>query len=233
MSNNRKNSKTAGSTVRQEVKVLIPKTEGQANFIRTIAENDVTICNGWPGTGKTHVSVGMAVQYLLDKSREIEKIVITRPLTPCGPGMGHLPGDIEAKTDPYKGPILDALKYFLPPLKYSTYIDNKTIEFMPLETMRGANLHNSFVIMDEMQNCTYKQLEMFITRIGENSKYIISGDLRQSDLDNFRFNNSEDLKNRFINKLKGGEGIGYCELSMNDIVRSGIAREIIMRLYND
>ena len=230
MSNNRRNNKAAGTTPKQEIKPLIPKTEGQANFIRTIAENDFIICNGVAGSGKTFLSVGMAVQYLLDKSREIEKIVMTRPLAACGPGMGHLPGDIEAKTDPFTKPVMDALRYFLPPLRLQTYLDNETIKFEPMETMRGANFHNSFVIMDEMQNCSYAQLKMFATRIGENTKYIISGDLRQSDLDNWRFNNSQDIQERFIDSLIPAPGVGYCELGIDDIVRSGIAREIIMRL---
>jgi phosphate starvation-inducible PhoH-like protein len=209
---------------------LYPKTRGQAEFIRTIAENELTICIAPAGTGKTHISVGMACEYLQDKDRGISKIIITRPLIQCGPGMGHLPGTVEAKADPFMGPIFDALDYFLTPDRAQAYLKNGTIKVVPLEIMRGANMHNTFVILDEMQNCSYMQLKMFATRLGENSKCIISGDLKQSDLDKRNFNNSQIIQENFIDKLKGADSIGYCELGIDDIVRSGISRTCITRL---
>jgi phosphate starvation-inducible PhoH-like protein len=144
--------------------------------------------------------------------------------------MGHLPGTVEAKADPFMGPVLDALDYFLTPERALAYLKNGTIKVVPLEIMRGANMHNTFVILDEMQNCSYMQLKMFVTRLGENSKCIISGDLKQSDLDKHNFSNSSIIQDRFIDSLKGGESIGYCELGINDIVRSGISKTCIMRL---
>lgn len=211
---------------------LIPKTKGQAEFIRTIAENELTICKAPAGVGKTFISVGMACQYLMDGESGVKRIVITRPLVQCGPGMGYLPGDLEAKASPFMRPLFDALNYFLTPDKAKYYLANNTIEIVPLEIMRGDNLHNSFVILDEMQNCSYKQLEMFATRLGENSKTVISGDLRQSDLDKYNFSNSETIQTRFIDKLVGSEGIGYCELGFEDIVRSGLAKTIIIKLFS-
>jgi len=183
-------------------------------------------------THNTHVSIGMACDYLMRGSQNggVDRIVISKPLAQCGPGVGHLPGTIQAKADPFMGPILDALHHFLGEQKTKDFISKGMIQIVPLEVMRGTNLHNTFVILDEMQNCTYLQLKMFATRLGNDSKCVISGDLRQSDLDRYNFSNSDILQARFIDKLKGKPDIGYCELGIEDIVRSGIAKTIITSL---
>jgi phosphate starvation-inducible PhoH-like protein len=233
----RKKPQTSGRTTKGKApqekpkgNSLLPKTRGQAEFIRTIAENELTICIAPAGTGKTHISVGMACEYLDRPDSGITKIIVSRPLIQCGPGMGHLPGTVEAKADPFMGPVLDALNYFLTPDRAQTLLKNGTITIVPLEIMRGSNMHNTFVILDEMQNCSYHQLKMFVTRLGENSKCVVSGDLRQSDLDKRNFSNSDVIQEYFIDKLVGAPSIGYCELGIDDIVRSGISRTCIMRL---
>ena len=204
--------------------VLEPKTSGQADFIRTIAENDLTICDAIAGTGKTTISVGMACSYFLDG--KVEKIILCRPLAQCGPGAGFLPGTIETKSLPFMHPMMDALDMFLGDSVHR-YISEKKIIISPLETLRGGNLHNSFIILDEMQNASYSQLKMLGPRIGKFSKAVFVGDMSQSDVDNFRFNNTADIQKNFFDRLKGQNGtIGFSTLGPEDIIRSRLAKII-------
>lgn len=200
----------------------------EAQCIYVDSEDHLYLTDNFIVTHNTHISVGMACEYLQDG--KIDRIVVTRPLVQCGPGMGHLPGTAEAKADPFMRPVLDALNYFLTPDVAKKYITNKMIEIIPIEVMRGDNFHNAFIILDEMQNCSYMQLKMFATRLGDTSKCVISGDLRQSDLDKSNFSNSDVIKTRFIEALHGGKDIGFCELGIEDIVRGGITKTIVTRL---
>lgn len=200
---------------------LKPRTENQKEYIRTAAENTITFCQGLAGSGKTHIAIGMALEYLLDD--KVKKIIITRPILEAGEKIGYLPGSAEEKLHPYLLPILDEINYFISPAQYATLRLNNKIEVIPLGLMRGRNFHNCFIVADECQNASYEQLKMLITRIGQNSKMILTGDVKQSDL-------GRHLQGGFagmINALKNIEGIGYSELYASDIVRNPIIARIL------
>jgi len=206
-------------------KKLKPKTKNQSEYIRSIAECDVTICTGPAGSGKTSVSVGMACEYLV--GNKVEKIIITRPVVETGTrGLGFLPGTFSEKMHPYLVPILDEMKLYMNPTDISKHRNSGEIEICPLEYMRGRNFHNCFMILDESQNITHEQLKMFLTRIGQNSKAVVNGDVRQSDLpQNLRGALTDCAK-----KLEGLEGVGIITLDETDIVRSNIISKILDRL---
>ena len=205
-------------------KTLKPKTENQASYIRDMAESDLTFCSGPAGSGKTSVAVGLGCEYLLDQ--KVEKIIVTRPVVETGKGLGHLPGTLIEKINPYLIPILEEMNLYLTKMAVESYRSNNIIELCPLEYMRGRNFHNSFMILDEAQNATFEQIKMFITRIGRGSKAIINGDLHQSDLKN---GDTGGLK-VCMNKLRGLEGVSICELQYSDIIRNDIISKILMRL---
>lgn len=201
------------------------KTKGQANYIRTIVENDITFCHGLPGTGKTACAVGLAVQYLV--RNQIQKIVITRPIVAASvKPLGALPGGVREKIDPYLMPIFDELEAYLGKMKVSQLIREGIIVIAPLELMRGSNFHDAFIILDEAQNCTPAQLKMFVTRIGQNSKMVVNGDTEQCDL---KYDESGALS-KFIEKLSKVEGVGVAELTAADIQRSAIIGRILTAL---
>jgi len=206
-------------------KKLKPKTKNQSEYIRSIAECDVTICTGPAGSGKTSVSVGMACEYLA--GNKVEKIIITRPVVETSArGLGFLPGTFSEKMHPYLVPILDEMKLYMNPTDISKHRNSGEIEICPLEYMRGRNFHNCFMILDESQNITHEQLKMFLTRIGQNSKAVVNGDVRQSDLpQNLRGALTDCAK-----KLEGLEGVGIITLDETDIVRSNIISKILDRL---
>ena len=206
-------------------KKLKPKTKNQSEYIRSIAECDVTICTGPAGSGKTSVSVGMACEYLV--GNKVEKIIITRPVVETSArGLGFLPGTFSEKMHPYLVPILDEMKLYMNPTDISKHRNSGEIEICPLEYMRGRNFHNCFMILDESQNITHEQLKMFLTRIGQNSKAVVNGDVRQSDLpQNLRGALTDCAK-----KLEGLEGVGIITLDETDIVRSNIISKILDRL---
>jgi len=206
-------------------KKLKPKTKNQSEYIRSIAECDVTICTGPAGSGKTSVSVGMACEYLV--GNKVEKIIITRPVVETGTrGLGFLPGTFSEKMHPYLVPILDEMKLYMNHTDISKHRNSGEIEICPLEYMRGRNFHNCFMILDESQNITHEQLKMFLTRIGQNSKAVVNGDVRQSDLpQNLRGALTDCAK-----KLEGLEGVGIITLDETDIVRSNIISKILDRL---
>ncbi len=205
---------------------LKPRSKNQQEYIRTIAENTVTFCQGLAGSGKTHIAIGMALEYLLDE--KVKRIVITRPVIEAGEKIGYLPGTAEEKLHPYLLPILDEINYFISPAQYVSLKTNNRIEVVPLGLMRGRNFHNCFIVADECQNASYEQLKMLLTRVGQNSKLVMTGDIGQSDLMRHLQGGFIDL----IHALDGLEGIGFAKLESSDIVRNPIIASILARLDN-
>lgn len=201
-----------------------PRTINQKRYIQTIDENIITFCQGVPGSGKTHIAIGMALEYLL--GNKVEKIVITRPVVEAGERLGFLPGTAEDKLYPYLLPLFDEINHFLQIQHYGRLKSARQIEIVPLGLMRGRNFHNSFIIADECQNASYDQLKMLLTRIGMESKMVLTGDVAQSDLQKINQGGFIEL----INRLSGIEGIGFSVLDATDIVRNPIIASIISRL---
>lgn len=203
---------------------LKPRSENQKEYIRSIAENTITFCQGKPGSGKTHIAVGLALEYLLED--KVNKIILTRPVVEAGEKIGYLPGDANTKLFPYLLPIEDEINYFIGPgLNASLKLNNK-IEIVPLGFMRGRNFHNSFIVADECQNASYEQLKMLLTRIGQNSKMVLTGDVQQSDLARHLQGGFCDL----IQTLDKTNGIGISTLTDIDIVRNPIISKILSKL---
>jgi len=192
------------------------RSPNQKKILRSIKSNDITLCSGPAGSGKTHLSVGAAVEYL--RKGSVEKIVITRPIVQAGERIGYLPGTAEQKLDPYLYPVFDEFSYFLNQSDILTLKEDKKIEVVPLALMRGRNFHRSFIIGDEMQNATREQMRMFVTRMGMESKLVISGDPTQSDLP-YDKRGGLDF---FLERLSFTDGIGVCKLEKEDIVRNAI-----------
>lgn len=220
--NGRNNKKSKKEKNAPKLNVLEAKTENQKNYIRSIIENDVTFCTGPSGTGKSFIAAGIASSRLLKD--DVETIIVTRPLVCTGKDIGSLPGELNDKIKPYLAPMEENLKYFLGRDKFGLYFNTRRIRFEPLETMRGATFHNSYMILDEAQNCTMEQIKMFITRMGENSKVIINGDTKQTDL--YR----DSGLYYCLDKLTGINGVGICSLGYNDIQRNGIIGRILNAL---
>jgi phosphate starvation-inducible PhoH-like protein len=203
---------------------LKPRTENQKEYIRSIVENTITFCQGSAGSGKTHCAVGLALEYLLED--KIKKIIITRPVVEAGEKIGYLPGKYEEKLFPYLLPIEDEINYFIGQALNTTLKLNNKIEIVPLGFMRGRNFHDSFIVADECQNASYEQLKMLLTRIGQNSKMVLTGDVSQSDL-------ARHLQGGFyemITNLANVEGIGISTLTDNDIIRNPIIAKILAKL---
>ena len=205
---------------------LKPRSINQKEYIRTVAENTVTFCQGVAGSGKTHIAVGMALEYLLDD--KVEKIVITRPVVEAGERLGFLPGTAEEKLHPYLLPLYDEINHFLHIQHYSKLKSNKQLQVVPLGLMRGRSFHNAFIVADECQNASYDQLKMLLTRIGMDSKMVLTGDVAQSDLQKIQQGGFTKLTDR----LQDIEGIGFSELYATDIVRNPIIASIVHRLSN-
>ena len=203
---------------------LKPRTINQKNYIRTVAENTITFCQGVPGSGKTHIAIGMALEYLIDD--KVERIVITRPVVEAGERLGFLPGSAEDKLHPYLLPLFDEINYFLQMQHYAKLKVGKRIEVVPLGLMRGRSFHNAFIVADECQNASYDQLKMLLTRIGMDSKMILTGDVAQSDL---QFDRQGGFL-RLMQVLDGVDGLGIAELESTDIVRNEIISRVISRL---
>jgi phosphate starvation-inducible PhoH-like protein len=205
---------------------LKPRSENQKQYIRDIAENVITFCQGVAGSGKTHIAVGMALEYLLDD--KVKKIIITRPVVESGEKIGYLPGTAEEKLHPYLLPLLDEVNHFIPSAKYTSLKTNNKIEIVPLGLMRGRNFHNAFIVADECQNASYDQLKMLLTRIGTNSKMVLTGDVSQSDLHRHMQGGFWSM----TDALADIEGIAVAKLEVSDIVRNPIIGKIIGRLDN-
>jgi phosphate starvation-inducible PhoH-like protein len=205
---------------------IVPKTKNQKKLVDTIKKKDLVFVIGPAGTGKTYVSVAMAVKAL--KDRDVKKIIITRPAVEAGENLGFLPGDLKEKIDPYLRPVYDALNDMIPSEKLKYYKENGTIEIAPLAYMRGRTLNNAFILLDEAQNTTPMQIKMFLTRMGPNSKMIITGDLTQIDLPSKQQSGLvESLK-----ILKDVKGIGFMELDGKDVIRHKLVRDIIKAYEN-
>lgn len=200
---------------------LKPRSINQKDYIRTIAENTITFCQGLAGTGKTHIAIGMALEYLSEG--KIKKIIITRPVIEAGEKIGYLPGTAEEKIHPYLLPILDEINYFIPIQHYTRLKSNNLIEVVPLGLMRGRSFHDAFIVADECQNATYEQLKMLLTRIGQNSKMVLTGDIKQSDLNRQMQGGLQII----TNILKNNEGIGFTSLESADIIRNPIIADIM------
>jgi phosphate starvation-inducible PhoH-like protein len=203
---------------------LKPRSENQKEYIRTIAESTITFCQGLAGSGKTHIAIGMALEYLLEN--KVNRIIITRPVLEAGEKIGYLPGTAEEKLHPYLLPIIDEINYFISHAQYASLKLNNKIEVVPLGLMRGRNFHNCFIVADECQNASYEQLKMLLTRVGTQSKLVLTGDIGQSDLSRHLQGGFIDL----INALDGVEGIGNSKLESSDIVRNPIIAKILSRL---
>ncbi|MCR4341069.1 MAG: PhoH family protein [Gemmatimonadaceae bacterium] len=208
-------------------KIIRPKTRGQNEYLRLIMDNDIVIGIGPAGTGKTYLAVAAAVDALSKK--RVRRIVLARPAVEAGESLGFLPGDMQAKVDPYLRPLYDALEDMMPQERVVKALETRTIEIAPLAYMRGRTLSDAFVILDEAQNATNAQMKMFLTRLGVNSKTVITGDKTQIDLQ--RREESGLLQVERI--LPGIEGIGFHYLDDADVVRHRLVREIIKAYADD
>ncbi len=202
--------------------VLEAKTENQKIYIRSIVENDVVFCTGPSGSGKSFIAAGIAAQKLLKD--DIDTIIVTRPLVCTGRDLGSLPGELNDKIKPYLQPMEENLRYFLGRDKFGMYFNQRRIRFEPLETMRGSTFHDSYMILDEAQNCTLEQIKMFVTRMGKHSKALINGDNKQTDISR---NSGLDF---CIERLSKVEGVGISKLEYHDIQRNGIIGAVLYAL---
>lgn len=201
--------------------IIRAKTPGQKEYVRQVRKSDIVFAIGPAGTGKTYLAVAMAVAAL--KNREITKIVLARPAVEAGESLGFLPGDLKEKVDPYLRPLYDALDEMIPPDKLKTYIERRVIEVVPLAYMRGRTLNNSFVILDEAQNASSMQMKMFLTRLGANSKAIITGDITQIDLPVKTVSGLVQIQ-EILNKV---DGVAFCYFDRNDVFRHRLVKDII------
>ena len=197
------------------------RSKGQEDYINKVRNNDIVFSVGPAGTGKTYLAVAFAVSAL--ENREIDRIVLCRPAVEAGENLGFLPGDLKEKVDPYLTPLYDALRSMMPSTRLKPLLSNNTIEIIPLAYMRGRTLNNAFMILDEAQNATTTQMKMFLTRLGVNSKTIITGDVTQVDLPK----KSESGLIQVIELLKKIDGIEFCMLSPSDVVRHKLVKDII------
>ncbi|MDQ3388247.1 MAG: PhoH family protein [Gemmatimonadota bacterium] len=202
-------------------KAISPKSAGQKEYLQAIEENDIVIGIGPAGTGKTYLAVAMAVDALLGK--RVKRIVLARPAVEAGENLGFLPGDLQDKVDPYLRPLYDALEDMMPAERLKRALESRSIEIAPLAYMRGRTLQDAFVILDEAQNATGAQMKMFLTRLGLNSRAVITGDRTQIDL--LRKEDSGLLQVEHI--LKGIEGIAFTYLQPTDVIRHRLVRDII------
>jgi phosphate starvation-inducible PhoH-like protein len=197
------------------------KTANQQKLVQLVKDNDLVFALGPAGTGKTYISVALAVRAL--KNKQVRKIIITRPAVEAGENLGFLPGDLKEKIDPYLRPIYDALHDMIPFEKLGYYMEREIIEIAPLAYMRGRTLNNAFILLDEAQNTTPMQMKMFLTRMGPESKMIVTGDTTQVDLPTKQ---SSGLK-QAVRILKDVADIGFVELNEKDVVRHRLVRNII------
>ena len=225
----------SGETTDGDIRIILPglrrviqaKTAGQRDYLQAIARHDIVIGIGPAGTGKTYLAVAAAVDSLSRK--RVRRIVLARPAVEAGESLGFLPGDLHEKVDPYLRPLYDALEDMMPRDRVQKAIDSRTIEIAPLAYMRGRTLSDAFVILDEAQNATGMQMKMFLTRLGVNSRAVITGDKTQIDLAN-----REDSGLLQVERiLPGIEGIAFCYLGDTDVVRHRLVRDIIRAYAED
>ena len=216
----------AAVTMMESGRHLRPRTDGQGRYVQAMKAHDMVICVGPAGTGKTYLAVGMAVSLL--RSGQVKKIVLVRPAVEAGERLGFLPGDLAAKVNPYLRPLFDALNDIMEPEQVRKYMDNDVIEIAPLAYMRGRTLNNSVIIMDEAQNATVPQTKMFLTRMGNNSRVVVTGDLTQTDLPKTIPSGLADA----VQRLKDVEGLSIVYLDESDIVRNPLVSRIV-KAYED
>ena len=197
------------------------KTLGQKKYCEAIKNNTITFGVGPAGTGKTYLAVAMAVTAF--RAKEVSKIILTRPAVEAGEKLGFLPGDLQSKVDPYLRPLYDALFEMLGAENFQKYQERGTVEVAPLAYMRGRTLDDSFIILDEAQNTTPEQMKMFLTRLGFNSKMVVTGDITQIDLPTGK---KSGLK-RVLRILKNVDDIEICRFTQKDVVRHRLVQEII------
>ena len=219
MSSRKKNNNNHQTHLKQNH--LTAKTPNQKEYIQSIKENQVVICSGPAGTGKTHIATSMAIMGLIKE--KYEKVIITRPMVQAGEDTGYLPGNIREKTAPYLRPIFDELLCYISNSDIATLMNSGQIEICPLAYMRGRNFHHCFIVADECQNASEKQLMMLLTRIGKGSKIVLTGDDSQSDLPH---RNQGGLI-ACNNGLSGVDGVGIVKLTTCDIVREPIVERIV------
>ncbi len=201
--------------------VVRARTPNQLRMVQSSYKNDLVFAVGPAGTGKTYTAVALAVRAM--KNKEVRKIILTRPAVEAGENLGFLPGDLKEKLDPYLQPLYDALFDMLPSDKLTSYLENKIIEVAPLAFMRGRTLNNAFVILDEAQNTTEGQMKMFLTRMGSSAKFIVTGDMTQTDLP---FKQASGLT-QAVKIFKDVPGIDTIFLDVNDVVRHKLVRKIL------
>ena len=202
-------------------RIIKAKTVNQYKLVEASVENDLVFAVGPAGTGKTYTAVALAVRAL--KNREVRRIIMTRPAVEAGENLGFLPGDLKEKLDPYLQPLYDALRDMLPKEKLEYFLENKIIEIAPLAFMRGRTLDDAFVILDESQNTTTSQMKMFLTRMGENARFIITGDASQIDLPKHQKSGLKEA----LSKLEGLKSIGIVTLDGRDVIRHPLVKQII------
>ena len=202
-------------------KIIRPQTQNQVKLVEMMRNNDMVFAVGPAGTGKTYVGVALAVKAL--KEKQVRRIILTRPAVEAGENLGFLPGDLKEKLDPYMQPLYDALRDMIPTEKLNAFIEAGIIEIAPLAFMRGRTLDNAFVILDEAQNTTHAQMKMFLTRMGRNAKFMITGDPGQIDLPR---KVSSGLKEAML-ILQNVQGIAFLHLDDKDVVRHPLVRSII------
>ena len=208
-------------------RAIVPKTPGQREYLNTIQKHDIVISIGPAGTGKTYLAVAKAVEALARK--RVKRIILARPAVEAGESLGFLPGDLQAKVDPYLRPLYDALEDMMPADRVQRALESRTIEIAPLAYMRGRTLSDAFIILDEAQNATGAQMKMFLTRLGTNSRTVVTGDKTQIDLPH-----REDSGLIQIERiLPGIDGIAFCYLNESDVVRHRLVREIIRAYAED
>lgn len=218
--------KTGAAKPQYEIK---PKTYNQEIYMKSMIKNSITFCSGPAGTGKSSVSVGVAVKLLLDQKYGIDKIIITRPVIEArgaSQGLGYMPGTKEDKMRPYLMPIFDELHKYLGVNETKKMMETGKIEICPLEFMRGRTFNSSFMILDEAQNCTYDQIKLFVTRLGMQSKAVINGDPTQSDL----YDSKQGGFVEIMQKIYDIEDVSICILDQSDIVRNPIISKLLERI---
>lgn len=214
-------------TVPGAVKKIYPRTQNQAEYINKLQTKDIVFCTGSAGSGKTFLAVAEALRLVL--SHKKNKLIITRPVVEAGESLGYLPGDLEQKINPYLRPLRDAMDSLISPENVRKLMDAGIIEVAPLAYMRGRTLSNAVIILDEAQNTTCSQMKMFLTRMGENSKMFITGDVTQTDLPH----KTPSGLNHSISILYKIEDIGFMELTAEDVVRNRLVKKIVRAYENE